>query len=89
MTAKAKRKRLPKASVAEAGVWYPIGSKQHFSICCDCGLVHKDEFGIQLVGGTGMKPEFRLFARHWRDPRKTAAKRREKKRRGEKLPGEK
>lgn len=80
---------LAQAVVVKPGEWLPLGSQSCFSVCCDCGLVHRDEYAVQILAGTGKKLEVRMYSRHWRDNRKTAQKRREKKRKGEKLPGEK
>lgn len=75
--------RRPKHAKAVAGAWEPIGSRMHFDVCCDCGLVHKSQFKVLIVATTGGRTSARLFQRVWRDERATAAKRREKRKRGE------
>lgn len=81
----AKKKPRPRSSKAEAGVWFPIGSRNHFDVCCDCGLVHRNEFSIviEAVSANNMRPVVKLFGRAWRDNRATAAKRAHKRKRGE------
>lgn len=60
------------------GEWYEPTLKGHVEQCCDCQLVHKNEYRVLNPEGdvvTGMRVEMRC----WRDERKTAAARRTKK----------
>jgi hypothetical protein len=45
--------------------------------------VHKREYRVEMVGKTGGRATLRIWERAWRDNRATAAKRRQKKLRGE------
>jgi hypothetical protein len=56
------------------GVWIRPVKKGYKMMCCDCGLVHKIDFG-HIKYGNGRKVVFRC----WRDNRATAAARRKKK----------
>lgn len=81
-------KRRPKHSKAEPGKWLPLGSERHFDVCCDCGLVHKNEYAVVIEAVSGknrMAPVVKLYQRVWRDNRATAAKRRQKRARGERV----
>jgi hypothetical protein len=67
-----------KTEKAKAGVWFPIGSKWHREVCCDCGLVHKVEIGVNMEAQTGKSPSVRIFQRGWRDDRMTARLRKQR-----------
>lgn len=50
--------------------------RYYYMACCDCGLVHKMEFGT--IRDQPRKGLVSVWFRVWRDNRRTAAMRREK-----------
>lgn len=58
----------------EEGDWIEL-SRKHKDMCCDCGLVHRNEY--RAVGPDGkMIPGATVQVRCWRDNRATANARR-------------
>lgn len=60
-------RRKLRATKAKPGVWFPIGSRWHKEVCCDCGLAHKVEIGVNVQAATGMRPRVSFWQRAWRD----------------------
>ena len=65
---------MRKFYTATEGVWVFVRRSGQGMACCDCGLVHKFQF-------RNMGKHIQI--RGWRDERRTAALRREMKKRGE------
>jgi len=61
-----------KYSQAIEGEWFDLDPENNRIACCDCGLVHSEDY--RVVGGV-------IQCRSRRDKRKTAAIRRERKKR--------
>ena len=60
-------KRVETTHLSE-GQWFRVANrKDHYEVCCDCGLEHRVEYRVR-----NGKLEFRA----WREDRATAARRR-------------
>lgn len=65
---------------AKPGVWFPVGRLWHKDVCCDCGLAHKSEYGVEVVEKKdGTVKYYQVWQRAWRDEKLTRERRRVKK----------